>query len=130
LKISKVTGDVRAARVAGPVEVGEVNGAIDMTFAPLMATSIKMGGDINGNVDLCFEGEVNADLTAWNVMGAIKPDFPNMEISRAERGLWWASLKARIGNGGSAIEVHDVNGKVTLAKAGNAVASGLKAAAK
>jgi hypothetical protein len=130
LKIAEITGNVRASRVAGPVEVNVVNGAIDMTFAPLKGAGIGIGYDVNGNVDLRFEGEVNADLNAWNVIGDIKPDFPKVEARRTERGWWWASLKARIGNGGSIIEVHDVNGNVTLSKAENRDASVSKAAAK
>ena len=31
----------------------------------------------------------------------------------------WGGLKARVGNGGSLIEVHDVNGNVTLSKTAN-----------
>jgi len=130
LEIAEVIGNVRAARVAGLVVVGDVNGDIDMTFAPLRGARIKIGGEVNGNVDLRFEGEVNADLNASNVIGAIKPDFPKVEIRRTNRGWWWASLKARIGVGGPVIEVHDVNGNVTLSKAGNAAAARLKAVAK
>src|SRR5262245_19472864 len=72
LKISEVTGDVRVARAAGPVVVGNVDGAgyitgrVDITFAPLN-TSVRIAG-VNGDIDLRFEGEVNADLTAWNVI--------------------------------------------------------------
>jgi hypothetical protein len=130
LRISEVTGNVRVTRAAGPIVVGHINGDMDITFAPFRANSIRIGDDITGNVDLRFEGELNADLTAWNVIGDIKPDFPKMEIHRTERGWWWASLKARIGNGGSVIEIHDVNGNVTLSKAGNGDASVSKAAAK
>jgi len=130
LRIAEVTGNVRASRATGPIEVSEVNGDIDITCAPLTGARIDIGYEVNGNVDLYFEGEVNADLNAWNVIGAIKPDFPKVEIGRTERGWWWASLKARIGNGGSVIQVHDVNGNVTLSKAGNRDAPVLKAAAK
>jgi hypothetical protein len=118
LEIAEVTGNVRATRVAGPIVVGgAVNGGVDITFAPLTDTSIKICCDINGDVDLRFEGEVDADLYTWSVNGAIKPDLPNVEI----RESGWGTLKARkrIGNGGSVIEVHDVNGNVTLSKAVN-----------
>jgi hypothetical protein len=112
LDIVEVTGKVRATSAAGPIVIGNVNGDVDITFAPFTTSSVKIGGDINGNVDLRFEGKANADLNAWSVNGAIKPDFPNVEVR--EGGSGWGRLKARIGNGGLGIEINDINGNVTL----------------
>jgi len=128
LEIRNVDGGIRVARAAGPVVVSNVNGDVDITFAPLAANSIRIGGGVNGDVDLRFEGEVNADLNAWSVIGAIKPDFPNVEIRNREPE--WSRLKARIGNGGLGIEIHNVNGNVTLSKAASSAASALKPATK
>src|SRR5215510_7331740 len=127
LEIRNVIGKVRAARVAGLIVVDDVNGAVDMAFAPGGASSIKIGG-VNGDVDLRFDGEVNADLNAWGVAGAIKPDLQNVEIHPTDPV--WAGLKARIGAGGSSIEITNVNGNVTLSKAANGDASALKVRAK
>ncbi len=127
LEIRNVIGKVRAARVAGLIVVDDVNGAVDMAFAPVAASSIKIGG-VNGDVNLRFDGEVNADLNAWGVAGAIKPDLQNVEIRHNEPV--WAGLKARIGAGGSSIEITNVNGNVTLSKAANGDASALKVGAK
>jgi hypothetical protein len=127
LEVRNVIGKVRAARVAGVIIVLDVNGAVNIAFAPLAAGNIKIAG-VNGDVDLRFNGEVNADLRTWDIAGAIKPDFPNAEISNTEP--LWGGLKARIGAGGSEIEINNVSGNVTLSKAGIATASALKAAAK
>ena len=127
LEIRNVIGNVRTARVAGLIVVLDVNGAVDMAFAPGAARSIKIGG-VNGDVDLRFDGEVNADLHTWDIAGAIKPDIQNVEIRHNEPV--WGGLKARIGAGGSEIEINNVSGNVTLSKAGIATASALKAAAK
>ena len=127
LEIRNVIGKVRAARVAGLIFVDDVNGAVDMAFAPGAASSIKIGG-VNGDVDLRFDGEVNADLNAWGIAGAIKPDLQNVEVRHNEPV--WAGLKARIGAGGSSIEITNVNGNVTLSKAANGDESALKVRAK
>ncbi|HEV2667042.1 MAG TPA: hypothetical protein VG324_19130 [Blastocatellia bacterium] len=127
LGIRNVIGNVRATRVAGQIIVGDVNGAVDIALAPGAAGGINIAR-VNGDVDLRFNGEVNADLRSWDIAGAIKPDFPNAEISNTEP--LWGGLKARIGAGGSVIEIHYVSGNVTLSKAGIATASALKAAAK
>jgi hypothetical protein len=127
LEIRNVIGNVRTARVAGLIVVLDVNGAVDMAFAPGAARSIKIGG-VNGDVDLRFDGEVNADLNTWNIVGAIKRDLPNVEIKFTEPA--WSGLKARIGAGGSEIEINDVSGNVTLSNASNGDASALKVRAK
>src|SRR5262245_26109252 len=128
LGIRNVIGNVRATRVAGQIIVGDINGAVDIALAPgAAAGSIKIAG-VNGDIDLRFNGEVNADLRAWDIAGATKPDFPNAEMSNTES--LWGGLKARIGAGGLEIEINDISGNVTLSKAGIAIASALKAAAK
>src|SRR5262245_56146635 len=127
LVIRNVIGNVRAARAAGLIVVGDVNGAVDMAFAPGAASSVEIGG-VNGDVDLRFDGEVNADLRIRGIAGATKHDFSNVEISNI--GPVWAGLKARVGAGGSLIEIYDVNGNVTLSKAANGDASALKVRAK
>ncbi|HKQ77811.1 MAG TPA: hypothetical protein VJ810_29205 [Blastocatellia bacterium] len=135
LGIFDVTGNVRVINAGGPINGWSISGDIDITFAPLKANIVRIGGDINGDVDLRFEGEVNVDLTPHNVNGAIKLDFPNVETSvrETEQGRILArptASKARIGIGEFRIEISDVNGNVTLSKAGNIDASVSKAAAK
>jgi hypothetical protein len=126
LKIAEVTGNVRVARAAGPAVVGNVDGAgyitgrVDITFAPLNNGVIRIAG-VNGDVHLRFEGDVNANLTTYNIVGAIKPDFPNVEIRESEPV--WGGMKARIGNGGSLVEIANVKGNVTLSKAANSDAA-------
>jgi hypothetical protein len=127
LEIHDVAGKVRAARVAGLVDVVDVNGAVDIAFRPFTAGSIKIGG-VNGDVGLRFDGEVNADLVMWGIAGAIKPDLQNVEIRQNEPV--WNVFKARIGSGGSEIEINDVSGNVTLSNASNGDASALKVRAK
>jgi hypothetical protein len=116
LEIRNVDGAIRVARAAGPIDISHVNGGIDLTLAPLTGNGINIGGNVNGDIDLRFEGEVNADLKMWSVNGDIKPDFPNVDVpnSEPERGRF----RARLGRGGSVIEVRGVNGNVTLSKAG------------
>ena len=127
LKIRNVDGKVRGARVAGLVDIVDVNGAVDIAFRPFAAGSIKIGG-VNGDVGLRFNGEVNADLVMWGIAGAIKPDLQNVEIRQNEPV--WNVFKARIGSGGSEIEINDVSGNVTLSNATNGDVSALKVRAK
>jgi DUF4097 and DUF4098 domain-containing protein YvlB len=79
---------------------------------------------VNGDVDLRFEGELNADVNAWSVTGNIEPDLPNVERLPAEPPV--GRLKARIGGGGASIEIQNVNGNLKLSKAGSKDASSVR----
>jgi hypothetical protein len=150
-EVMKVDGAVRVARAAGQIKFGEINGAVDVTFAPLagnearirdvdvhraihkgpatlLAGNVISVRNVNGAVDLRFEGEANADVNAWSVTGDIATDLPNVERLPAEPPV--GRLKARIGGGGATIEIHHVNGNLTLSKAGNRNESAAKAVAK
>jgi hypothetical protein len=115
LGITQVTGNVRVERSAGPINMGYINGDIGVTFAPLRSGDVRIGGDINGNIDLRFESEMNVDLNTFGLNGAIKPDSPKVEMSLSEPAQ--GRYKARIGNGSLGIEIHGVNGNLTLSKA-------------
>ncbi len=123
LQIYRVVGAVRVLRAAGPIELADIDGGVDVTLAPLKGNAVRIRS-INGDVDLRFEGEVNADVNAWSVNGNIAPDLPNVEKLPAEPSV--GRLKARIGSGGTKIEVQRVNGNVTLSKAGKRDASAAK----
>jgi hypothetical protein len=143
-EVMKVDGAVRVARAAGQIKIRDIIGAVYVTFAPLAGNEARIRGadieraidkgpetiwegnvisvrNINGDVDLRFEGEVKADVNAWSVTGNIAPDLPNVERLPAEPPA--GVLKARIGGGGAPIEIHHVNGNVRLSKAGNGDAS-------
>jgi len=114
LNLDGINGQIKASRVAGVTRIRGVNGGVDMAFAPLSGKGIEIGG-VNGNIDLHFEGEVNADLNTWGINGNVEQDLPNVENKTEEprRGR----VKARIGTGGTQIEISGINGNVTLAKA-------------
>jgi hypothetical protein len=147
VEVMRVDGAVRIARAAGQIKLGDINGGVDVAFAPLSGNEAKnrdvnlhhvihkgpgtlLPGNlvsirsVNGDVDLRFEGEVNADVNAWSVTGNIEPDLPNVERLPAEPPV--GRLKARIGGGGASIEIQTVNGNVKLSKAGSKDASSVR----
>jgi hypothetical protein len=111
LNVFQVEGGARISRAAGPVAVGNVNGNVEIAFAPARANSVWVG-DVNGGVDLRFEGELNANLKASSINGVIKPDFPRIETRNAESEP--GKYEGRIGAGGVDINVNNVNGNLTM----------------
>lgn len=111
VELNGLNGPVKVARATGAADISGLNGNIEITVAQL-AKGVEVHG-VNGNVDLRFVGEVNADIEMHGVNGQIKPELPNVTVKDQRRGR----LEARVGNGGSAIEVSGVNGNINLLSA-------------
>ena len=114
LDLNGINGQIKVTGATGNTEINGVNGGVDVTFAALNDKRIRVDG-VNGNIELRFTGATNADLNVRGVNGNIDTDLPNVQNQEEEskRGR----LKARIGNGGSKIEISGVNGNVDLVKA-------------
>jgi hypothetical protein len=59
--------------------------------------------------------------------GRVDPELPNVDVRKGER---YGAYNARIGSGGSRIEINGVNGNVYLGKAEKAGGDSPKGAAK
>jgi Putative adhesin len=112
LELSGVNGPVKVAQATGDINVRGVNGKIDLTMAKF-TEEIDLHG-INGNTDIHFIGDVNAEVDAHGMNGKVEADLPNVEV-RGDRG--YGRYSARIGSGGARIEIRGVNGNVHLSKA-------------
>ncbi len=112
LEINGVNGPVNVAQATGDINVRGVNGKIDLTMAKF-SEEIDLQG-INGNTEIRFIGDVNAEVDAHGMNGKVEADLPNVEV-RGDRG--YGRYNARIGSGGARIEIRGVNGNVHLSKA-------------
>lgn len=72
---------------------------------------VRVSG-INGRVELKFDGALNADLAVNGINGATQADMPNVTIQGRVRRT---NFNAKIGAGGSPLNVSGVNGSVRLA---------------
>jgi hypothetical protein len=112
--VGELQGRVGIYRVNGQIKMARVNGGIDVSFAPLTGNGAEIRG-VNGNIELRFEGEVNAELEAWGVNGEMQPELPGVVNKDDEQR--YGRTRARIGSGGTRIEISGVNGNVKLMKA-------------
>lgn len=120
IDIAGIDGEAKAHTVNGKVSVTAstlvdahtVNGSIKavLTSAPSKPMNFHT---VNGSVDLTMPAAASAKLTAHTVNGKMETDFPitlHGTISRR-------TINGTIGNaGGPEIQVHTVNGSVTLRK--------------
>lgn len=110
VKLSGINGRVSVAQARGYIDISGINGAVTMLVTQLTERGIHVSG-INGRVELRFDGALNADLTVNGVNGSVNADVPNVTVQgRVSR----TSFNAKIGAGGSPINVSGVNGSVNL----------------
>jgi DUF4097 and DUF4098 domain-containing protein YvlB len=135
ITISNAKGDVKAKALAGVIQVllpgGRVDadtasGSIDVQGATRDVTARAVSGHVaihgtpgansywelktvSGAVELSVPPSANFRLNAEAVSGEIRTDIP---VVIEEQGKH--SLRARVGNGGSRVEVHTISGEIRV----------------
>jgi hypothetical protein len=112
-----IQGDVNAhtvngkvsATASGVVEGHTVNGDIDVTMGSANAKSLEFH-TVNGSIDIAMPQGTGAEMDAHTVNGKIESDLP-MQVSG---NLSPRHVKAKLGNGGPALNLHTVNGSVRI----------------
>jgi DUF4097 and DUF4098 domain-containing protein YvlB len=119
LEVSQVAGEVRASLVngstkihdlAGRAHLSSVNGTIAANYLTLDNVSNIELKSVNGAVKLGLPSSPNADVTVSTVNGGITTDFP-LTVQGKFMGR---HLDGKLGNGGTRIEISNVNGSVHI----------------
>ena len=119
LDVSQVSGEVRSSLVngstkihdlAGRAHLSSVNGTIAATYRTLDNVSDIELKSVNGAVRLGLPSSPNADVTVSTVNGGITTDFP-LTVQGKFVGR---HLDGKLGNGGTRIEISNVNGSVHI----------------
>jgi DUF4097 and DUF4098 domain-containing protein YvlB len=119
LTVSQVSGDIRSSLVngktvvhdlAGRAELSSVNGTIDAYYRSLESVQSIELKSVNGTVRLGLPSSPNADVTVSTVNGGITTDFP-LTVQGKFMGR---HLDGKLGNGGTRIEISNVNGSVHI----------------
>ncbi|MDX6709019.1 MAG: hypothetical protein QOH96_35, partial [Blastocatellia bacterium] len=111
VKATSINGDVRADGLAGDVKLATVNGAAHATFGDLTNVRIVTVGSVNGSVELVIPSDVNAQIRANTVHGAIKNDF-GIPVRHGQ--YVGRDLSATLGRGGIQIRLDNVNGEINI----------------
>jgi len=112
---SAVNGRVMAKDLAGRTELSSVNGRTDVSFRQLPKSSVKISS-VNGSLTVTIPSNANAEVRASTVSGGIETDF-GLNIRKQQ----WVghNMEGRLGNGGTEIELSNVNGRIELRHAGD-----------
>jgi len=107
LELSSIAGQVRAQGVR-QADLSSIAGGLSMTMSNLDRRGVQISS-IVGKTDLSFAPGVNADVRVDSVIGNVRSATPAIAI-----GYQSGSATARVGTGGTPVNVSSVVGNVTL----------------
>ena len=105
-----VNGRVDVAQAAGHSRMTGINGNVSFAVSRLGQDGMDVNG-VNGNVEIRLKETVDADVTVKGLNGNFTLDVPNVTMQERENR---SNIRARLGAGGSEINVTGVNGNVRL----------------
>jgi hypothetical protein len=119
LRITGVSGEVRASSINGRVEAQDlagraklstINGRLDARFAQLAGKDVELNS-VNGGVELTIPSDSNAEIEASTVSGGIDNDFGLRVNNHRFVGH---DLRGELGKGGTQIRLENVNGRIEI----------------
>ena len=105
-----MNGSTKIHDLAGRAHLSSVNGTIAANYRTLDNVSDIELKSVNGSVQLGLPSSPNADVTVSTVNGGISTDFP-LTVQGKFMGR---HIDGRLGNGGTRIEISNVNGSVHI----------------
>jgi DUF4097 and DUF4098 domain-containing protein YvlB len=117
LKVGEIDGTVEVAHVNGRVEVAQsfghseiahVNGSLKIGVAQLGAQGMDVE-HVNGNIEIRLKQLINADIEVSGQNGSLSLNVPNVTMQERRNR---SNSHARLGDGGTPINVQHVNGNV------------------
>jgi hypothetical protein len=108
LRLSEINGGAALSQVFGELEMNSINGGVTLALERLTTGGIRIR-DVR-DLDLRVANDLHAQLDITELETA-----PRSETARAKvRRVGEKRFQVRIGNGGPAIRLDDVNGKVKI----------------
>lgn len=108
VEVSGVNGRVEVAQSTGHSEIRGVNGNVKFGVAQLGAQGMEIKG-VNGNVEVRLKDLVNADIDVKGNNGNLTLNVPNITSQEKQSP---GQMRARLGSGGSPIDIKGVNGNI------------------
>lgn len=108
VEVTHVNGRVEVAQSSGRAEVSHVNGGVKFGVSQLGEEGMEVS-HVNGSVEVRLAQLINADVEAEGHNGALTLNVPN--VTMKER-LNRSYTRARFGTGGTPVQINHVNGSV------------------
>ena len=109
VKASSVNGSITADSLEGEADLSTVNGHLTAGFNRVSPAKPISLSSVNGPIRLSIPPSSHASLNARNLSGGIASDF-----GRVLRGDSGHELHAMVNHGGARIQLHNVNGGISI----------------
>lgn len=107
---SCINGRLEAHNLAGRAELSTINGRLDARFDQLAGSSVQLNS-VNGSVELTIPSDSKAEIEASTVSGEIENDF-GLHVNHHR--FVGHDLRGELGNGGTRVKLHNVNGRIDI----------------
>ena len=109
LRISGNSGNINLAQSGSGSSISGNSGAITIKLRQLDSRGLELGGN-SGAIRLYIVDQLNVDVKVSGLSGSVSSDLPNVQFQKTGA----ADYHARIGSGGPTITVHGSSGSVLL----------------
>lgn len=107
-----VNGEINVTNAGGAVKLNSVNGRVFADLASFGKDALDLN-TVNGAVEVRLPSNANAEISASTVHGGIANEF---DIP-VHKGFVGNNLKAKLGDGGTKVNLNAVNGTVKIMRA-------------
>jgi hypothetical protein len=114
IAVATTNGDIELSDVMGVASAKTVNGNIEAHLAGVPPGRPMDFGSVHGNIDISFNSDLNASLTASTTAGSIQLD-DDFGI-RVQKQLVGQQASGPIGQGGPSLSVKTVSGNIKLTR--------------
>jgi hypothetical protein len=111
LRISGNSGNINLAHSGSGSSISGNSGTITIKLRKLDATGLELSGN-SGAIKLYVGGELNVDVKVSGHSGSVSSELPNVEFTKTGA----ADYHARIGSGGPTINVEGNSGSILLTR--------------
>lgn len=108
VSVEGVNGRVEVAGSSGRVSMKGINGQVKFAVAHLGQEGMDIKG-VNGNIEVRFKELVDADIDMKGNNGGLTLNVPNVTMQERQNH---SSMRARLGSGGTQIDIRGVNGQI------------------
>ena len=108
VEVEGINGRVEVAQASGHSEIKGINGTVKFSVAQLGAEGMDIKG-VNGNIEIRLKQNINADIEVKGNNGNLSLNVPNVTMQERENH---SNMRARLGAGGSPIDIKGVNGNI------------------
>jgi DUF4097 and DUF4098 domain-containing protein YvlB len=113
VRVNSQSGDIELTGIKGAVQANSMSSTIRASFENAPSIDDMSFETVSGDVDLSFKADLNAELDAQTVSGAIDVKTLGVQV-RKEPGH--AEAVGTIGTGGQTLKIETVSGKIKVTK--------------